>query len=104
MNGQTRSNAKKSETDARNKRVQGSTQKGPTWGEVLTFETPNIKSDWGNNNGMKGKLITKEAVNQDNDKYGFTAINNDMAEAKILEESMMITSGSNTSPHRDTKH
>ena len=51
---------------------------------------------------MKWKMIINEAENPDNDKYGFAAINNDVAEVKILEESMMITSGSDISPHRDT--
>ena len=51
---------------------------------------------------MKWKMIIKEAENPDNDKYGFAAINTDVAEEKILEESMMITSGRDIIPHRDT--
>ena len=51
---------------------------------------------------MKWKMIIKEAENPNNDKYGFAAINEDVAEVKILEESMMITAGRDVTPHRDT--
>ena len=103
----------KSETDTKTKQVQGSTRKKLTWGEVLTVVIPNKIADWAKNiftqlrpwgetKGMKWKMIINEAENPDNDKYGFAAINNDKEEARILEESMMITTGSKDSPHRDT--
>ena len=51
---------------------------------------------------MKWKMIIKEADNPKNDKYRFAAINSDVAEVKILEDSMMSTSGRDITPHRDT--
>ena len=55
---------------------------------------------WGETNGMKWKMIINEAENPDNNKYGFVTIKK--AEARILEESMMITKGIIYSPHTDT--
>ena len=49
---------------------------------------------------MKWKMIINEAENPDNDMYGFATI--DKAEARILEESLMITTGSINRPHKDT--
>ena len=70
-----------------------------------TFRSDWAQPCWWNcweTNGMKWKMIINEAENPDNDKYGFAAINNDVAEVKILEDSMMITSGRDINPHRDT--
>ena len=51
---------------------------------------------------MKWKMIINEAENTDNDKYGDDQYNSQPAQMRILEESMMITTGIDSDSNRDT--